>query len=128
MFRRYRLRRHSGIVSILRRERDIDIGADHEKGRSCRNNSILPRNIFDTDTWKTDWNNRPEAQNLFNQSCDVWHFLLEKTSLPCVSVRVDFHDLVIGSLLDLLAVCAGEVGDAHDEVSGDSVESGGYHG
>ncbi len=50
-----------------------------------------------------------------------------EAALPAVVVGIAFVDLVESAFLDLLAVRAGEVGDAHDEIAWDCVETGGNH-
>jgi hypothetical protein len=58
--------------------------------------------------------NRRTSRNLF----------FYETALPSVAVGVDFHYFFVGVLLDFLAMGRGEVGDAHDKVSGDGVKTG----
>lgn len=89
-------------------------GKYHKKSSPSRNNRLLPRNILNTNSRQTDRNHRPKPKDLFHQSGYVGDFFFDETLLPRVSIWVDFHDLVVGSLLDFLAVRGGEVGDSHD--------------
>jgi hypothetical protein len=54
-------------------------------------------------------------------------FLLDNL-VPGVAIRMGFHDVVVGGLLDLLTVGRGEVGDRHVDVPGECVQAGSDHG
>ena len=100
----------------------------HEESRSGRNGSAVVVDILGAHARQTDGNDGPESQNLLDQGGDVRDLLLKQAALPGVAVGIHGHDLVVGFLLNALAVFGGEVGDAHDEVSGDGVQTGGHHG
>ena len=102
--------------------------AYHVESTSSRNNSILIFDILDTSSWQANRDDGEKTQDFSHESSHVGYLFFDDAFLPGVAVGVDFHDFVVGALLDFLAVLGGEVGDAHDEVSGDGVETGGDHG
>lgn len=106
----------------------MGVGSYHEKGGAGGDNCVVPWNVFDADTRKTDWDDCPEAKDFFNESSDIGNFLFHETFLPSVSVGVDFHDLFKGTCLDLLSVCGSEISYSHDKITRDCINSSGNHG
>ena len=101
--------------------------ADHVECGAGWNRCAFPLDLLDTLPGQANRDDGPETEDFFDKGSDVWHFFFRETFLPCIAIRVDSHDFVVSTLLDLLAVGRGKVGDGHDEVSRDSIEAGGYH-
>jgi hypothetical protein len=99
----------------------------HVETRSLRNHCVAPADIADALSRQRDGDDGPEAHSFLDQSRDVGDFFFGQAALPGVVVGVYFVDLGEGLGLDVLAAGGGEVGDAHDEVAGDGVETGGDH-
>jgi hypothetical protein len=103
-------------------------GAHHVECSSCWDNSLFVFDVLDACSWQADGDDGEETQDFSHERGYIGDFLFDDAFLPCVAVGVDFHDLVVGALLDFLAVLGGKVGDSHDEVAGDGVETCGDHG
>lgn len=100
----------------------------HVERRVCRDGDAVPFNRLDARAGQADGDDGPVAQDLLVKGGDVGDFFFVQALRPGVVVGVDFEDLVVSALLDGLSRGRGEVGDAHDEVAGDSVEASGDHG
>lgn len=60
--------------------------------------------VFCAGAGEADWDDGVEAEDLSDESCDIWYFFFGEAFFPRVSVGVDFHDLSVGSPLDLLTM------------------------
>ena len=100
----------------------------HVECGSCRDNSFFVFDILDTCSWQADGNHCEESQDFSHERGYIGNFLFFDTFLPCVAIGVDFLDLLVGALLNFLAVLGGKVGDTHDKVARDCIKTCGDHG
>ena len=117
-----------GMGMGLEASRGKGEGAYHVESCAGGKGSFLPVDILCADAGEGDGEDGPEAEDFFDEGGDVGDFFFHQAVFPSVAVGVHFHDVVVGALLDFLAVGGGEVGDAHDDVAGDGVEACGNHG
>ncbi len=102
-------------------------GKYHKERCALGDNCAVPCDILGAFAGQADGDDGPEAEGLLDESCDVGNLFFNKTFLPGVAIRVDFHDFLVCALLDLLATLGGEVGNSHDEVTRDGVKTSGNH-
>lgn len=100
----------------------------HIKSSPSRHDSIFIVNILDTSPRKTYRDDGVESKDFSDESGYVRDFFFDEAFLPSVTVGIDAHYFSVGAGLDLLALEGGEVCDAHYQVAGDGVETGGDHG
>jgi len=107
----------------------VEVGGPsiHVEGCTGGDDSIFVFDVFDAGSGQADGDNGEESEDFSDECCDVGNFLFNQTSLPGVSFGIDFHDFFVSSLLDFLAVGRRQVGDAHDEVARNCVETSRNH-
>ncbi|KIV88511.1 hypothetical protein, variant 2 [Exophiala mesophila] len=90
---------------------------------------IIVLDVFDTGSGQADWDDCPETENLLGECRDVWHLFLNQTLFPrLVLCGVDFHDLLIRLVLDVLTLGGCKIAQAHDHVAGYGVNACRDHG
>ena len=103
------------------------VETDHVECCASRDDCFLIMNVLNALPWQTHGDSRIEAQRLFHESNNIRHIIALNASRPCVAIGVYFLDLVVGAILDLLAVRRGKVGHTHDDVARDVIEAGGHY-
>lgn len=107
----------------------IHIGKRGYHVESCAgwDGGLLPYNVLDTDSGQANGNDGPVTEGFFDEGRDKGNLFLIEAFFPSIAIGVGFHDFLIRSFLNLLTVWGRKIANAHDNVSGDSVEPCGNH-
>lgn len=76
----------------------------HVECCSCWDDGVFVFDVLDTCSWQADWNDCEEAKYFSDESGDVGDFFFNEAFLPRIAVGIDFHDFLVGTLLDFLAM------------------------
>lgn len=85
--------------------------------------SSVKDNVLGALARQTDGDDSPEAQGFLDHSRDIRDLLLDQAFIPRIAVRVNLHDLLVGLLLNALSIFRSKVGDAHNQIPRNRIQS-----